>query len=468
MKTNNEMNCMKIFKKDLKSIQNISIQPIQNTHYSRNTATDPFTIRGRDQSFALSSFSTYPIIDGVKQGEPNCDHVGCLRFTNSSVAVIADGCGWGSKSSLAAHISVESSLDYIQMNIQKCRTTHDIGELLIKTIIEAHTKIIEQNGKEMERGTCTILISISITTTENTMKTLLISIGDCKAMIYSNKTNECQSITGKWHKTFQCTTQCGGRIGGNEMILKGSELKMISNEQDDIILCMTDGFYDNITPTICGINKEQQELLNEVISKRIDVSANLLDFIENISQYLIQETSELREFHSVSRRVRHQGLKGKLDHSTIMVYRITQENDDIDLIDIISPEIYKSLYPYHLKQPRVRSRSFDLKDIQSVNQFKYVHSLNTSSLSSPSRYSPICKTPRIYTDVKGACSLNHHYHRKTLSGDTRYSISPPLKPLDNRNSQLSPEFLTSYGNVSDGYQLDPNSFVKFFMESSDI
>ena len=100
----------KHFKSFKKQISKNEIKPISNESYNHYTIQNPTIIQGYDQSFAMTSFSTYPIFDNIKQGEPNCDSIAILRFVNSTIMIIADGCGWGETSATASKQQLNQSL----------------------------------------------------------------------------------------------------------------------------------------------------------------------------------------------------------------------------------------------------------------------------------------------------------------------------------------------------------------------
>ncbi|KAL7716617.1 PPM-type phosphatase domain-containing protein [Entamoeba marina] len=470
----------KAFKKDIKTIKSLPIQQVNTSNYSKHIACDSLTIRGRDQSFAYVSFSTYPIINGNKQGEPNCDRVGCMRFNNASVSVVADGCGWGPNPCMAADLAISTSFDYILNKIGTCLTTYDIALMLVDTVVDVQNTIFNQSSRLFDSASCTILITVTITTTTNEICTIILSIGDCRAFLYEPQKCNTIPLNGKWHKNVLKTPSCGGRIGYEEPCLKGCELKLINTKEDDYIICTSDGFYDNFDCKICGVDIEQQFYLNDIMSSRLQQSANLLDFVERISDYLINSTQNLRNFHSCHRKVRQDGLVGKLDHSSLIIYQTTTHNFDVGLIDIISPNILNTLYPDNVSHQRIRSRSFDLRDIKKLESTQFCRTPTPSIF----RLNSLTPTPqRIHSDVRSLCySPPKITKKKSVSCDSRYSITPPLRyspdsknsnnsrhspdSKSSKNSRYSPEFLACSNDIV-CKRNSPSCFVNFFLDNAD-
>ncbi|BFU19571.1 hypothetical protein EHI8A_053120 [Entamoeba histolytica HM-1:IMSS-B] len=411
------INFKKIFQKEIKTIPKKEIKRINNKQYSKHLITDALSIKSRDQHFAMASISTYPIINGVKQGEPNCDKAGIVRFSNATFIALADGCGWGDKPSFAAKLAVTSSLEFVISNITTVSTLRESASLLVETIANAHQIICSSYPNN--NAQTTLLVALSFTLIDEQQVTVVLSVGDCRLFHYSLRECKVKKIVGTGHHSIDETKECIAALGNNQLgtdIINGSQLAVCECEEGDLIFALTDGMYDNFDPTIIKEKKPYDQLLNEILGIRIKRSANLNSLVEELCSYTIGITQTVREFHQNNpTKRRRDGLPGKLDHSTIIVYSINIHNLDIGLVDKYSPELFKTLKPLETKKPLVHSISFDeqhsplmplhsdpVRTIKNSSKIS-IHSVRLNTFSPPrtalnDHYTP-CLTPRIYRDV---------------------------------------------------------------------
>ncbi|EDR30255.1 hypothetical protein EDI_284240 [Entamoeba dispar SAW760] len=461
---------IKTFKPFIKSIPTNIIEPIKKNGYCFHICDDPLSILGNDQSFGMTSFSTYPIIDGIKQGEPNCDRIGLIRFSKSTVMIIADGCGWGIQPHQASLIAVRSIMETIVDEIETCQSSKDIASMLVDSAYNAHIDILKKSTKIKGIGSTTILIACLFSTKDLNQQLIVLSIGDSQCFIYNDKHQNCVALNPKWCRCLLSTKDSGGRIGsadGNHPDLKSSMLKIVNVYSDDIILLTSDGFCDNFQSSKTLIS------LDSIISSRIISSANMSDFIENISKYLIQTTDLVRQFHTENKnKMRPINLTGKLDHASIGAFRVEPINLDLGLINIYCPSILKSLYPNSLVQRKsVRSRSYsDIEVKENVEQsvLKEKSSNSSSGALTHRVRNGCCPTPLIYSD-----NFPLLYPPKLRKGnnfsETTSCISPPRKSPDVHSTVVvSPELSFSYSPLigDDHSSRSCSCFTKFFLKDS--
>lgn len=127
---------------------------------------------------------------------------------------------------------------------------------------------------------------------------------------------------------------CGGRIGDylrvGKPVLKGCVLTQVRTAQEDAIMVMTDGFYDNFD----HITKEVFPIYEN--------SVTLIDFIEKLSKVLIDNTRHIRLMVEARRKYD----EGKLDHSTVAIHRTSHT-----YVDIMT-NYYSTTYNVLLPRPR--------------------------------------------------------------------------------------------------------------------
>ena len=130
------------FRHAVKQLPHTAVEPIDaSLHTLTIQDTRPYKIVGRDSEFAMSSISTYPVIAGVKQGEPLADRVAIERYRNATFAAVCDGCGWGTRAAGAASVAAESALDYVSRNLAAAVTVRALGRLLVRAACWAHDTV---------------------------------------------------------------------------------------------------------------------------------------------------------------------------------------------------------------------------------------------------------------------------------------------------------------------------------------
>ncbi|ELP91605.1 hypothetical protein EIN_129850 [Entamoeba invadens IP1] len=338
------------FRKHIKTLPSKEIMPISvsKTFVHSTENKKPTTIISQEPNFAMTTFSTYPIVDGRKQGEPNCDRLKFVQFDNAVLGVIADGCGWGEHSKKASENAVDACIEKIAQNVQTCVTIKDVGFLLVDAVISAQVAILLNSGTCLVcTGTTTLLLSLTLTTVSMKQYTVLLSIGDCRAFLYNGISGNFESI-GKSGRKGKSTTDCGSVLGpldGRNPSLNNVILKCIPNEKGDYVLLFTDGFHDNLDPDICGIKHEKDKFTKSIICPIMKEATHLEDAVLGLSNYIVQSTRELSDFYRKSKSKSPTTLLGKLDHSTTLFYSTrTKEGSDFSKENYFIPNYYEKLY----------------------------------------------------------------------------------------------------------------------------
>ena len=130
----------KAFKKQIKNLPKIPIDHIDTKYTSLHKTGEIPVIKHHLNSFGLVSFSTYNFVDETattKAGEPNCDNCCIMRYSNCTVSIISDGCGWGEESANCAKTIVEVSADTTRSLIDECETLRDVGQMLVTCALVA-------------------------------------------------------------------------------------------------------------------------------------------------------------------------------------------------------------------------------------------------------------------------------------------------------------------------------------------
>ncbi|ELP88131.1 hypothetical protein EIN_223240 [Entamoeba invadens IP1] len=365
------------FAKEIKAMSDSPIKPINNLLFSKHIVVDHSSIRSREHSFAMASISTYPIIEGVQQGEPNCDKVGIVRFTNATLIALGDGCGWGTKSSIAARQAVYTSLDTIIEKSQSLTTVKSVAELLVDIAELAQQSIFKTRISSQEGvGTTTLTLSFTFSTLKDKIKTVALCIGDSKLYHYNSKNKTVKSCFGERHKTVDKTSvclSCLGDAGGGLPALRGSGLLCFDVQENDCLIAATDGMYDNFEPSIIMQKMHAKDALNKILGQRIQQCANLCLCVESLCNYVIEVTEKTRQFHQNNPRQRRpDGLPGKLDHTTIALVCVEKVNKDVGLVDRYEPPQFKTLVPQTQISRVLHSKSFGEKDRVTVVPVKQV------------------------------------------------------------------------------------------------
>jgi len=243
---------------------------------------------GVDDVIFAKSISVYPKKpkkDGEEKntgrlGDPICDAF-CFDIIGQGRAFIsvADGCNWGPKPLEAARIATTTFQESARKNCSKFTTVRETGRLLLRSFMDAHTKILEAPlGRGIndiwETGTTTLCGGVLLELEDEDAKKagtpyvfIVASIGDCKAFYCSAQTGQVTDITTGTRPPSAITNvnDPGGRLGpyvGKEGSADLRNLSVFSQlcHAGDILLLVSDGVYDNLDPQQLGVSVEEAKL----------------------------------------------------------------------------------------------------------------------------------------------------------------------------------------------------------------
>jgi hypothetical protein len=209
----------------------------------------------QDAEFASARcISTYPTLPNKKRdGDPIADKLFCGITTNRVVVAMADGCNWGSRPEQAAIKATTAVKNYLQDRQEHIRDLSDLGHYLYRSFCVAHNSIIEGNDYIWDAGTTTLLSGMCVELepekdTDPKWGFLCASVGDCKAFLFSQKSQKVIDITAGNRLNQKDARDPGGRLGpylehGNPD-LRNLKLYYIGCEEGDIVSeCDLERFY---------------------------------------------------------------------------------------------------------------------------------------------------------------------------------------------------------------------------------
>lgn len=279
----------KIFKNNHKLLDT-KIKPLDDLKSKGPTfgPTKDSRAQGIEDIIYAKSISIYPKKpkkDGEEKntgrlGDPICDAY-CFDIVGGgkSFISVADGCNWGPKPLEAARIATTTFQEAARKNYSKFTTVRETGRLLLRSFMDAHTKILEAPlGRGIndiwETGTTTLCGGVVLELEADDAKKLgapfifiVASIGDCKAFYCSSQTGQVTDITTGTRPPSAITNvnDPGGRLGpyvGKEGSADLRNLSVFSQlcQEGDILLLVSDGVYDNLDPQQLGVSVEEAKL----------------------------------------------------------------------------------------------------------------------------------------------------------------------------------------------------------------
>eukprot|EP01107_Rhizomastix_libera_P003835 TRINITY_DN1657_c0_g1_i2.p1 TRINITY_DN1657_c0_g1~~TRINITY_DN1657_c0_g1_i2.p1 ORF type:complete len:868 (+),score=233.96 TRINITY_DN1657_c0_g1_i2:30-2606(+) len=246
------------------------------------------------------TISTYPLMPGtrIQQGSPVCDIYAAELTEGRAILCLADGCSWGEKPREAARRASACFVNHVSENHTKKKTIRELGVLLLEGLAKAHSAIVAQKEDPYDAGTTTLVGGVVCGVTDSkgaslrrlesglslsaakaqplkgTFSTskmdeynpflegielwafLFISVGDCKVFRYSSSSGKISDITRGNRGTD--ATDPGGRIGPHLDFgmpdLRNLSLHCQPCNQNDLIIMVSDGVYDNLDPVMLGMS----------------------------------------------------------------------------------------------------------------------------------------------------------------------------------------------------------------------
>jgi len=186
---------------------------------------------------------------------------------------------WGPKPLEAARLATTTFMEEARKNYDKFTTVRETGRYLLRSFLNAHTKILEAPlargiNDIWETGTTTLLGGVVLEVDDEDAAKhdspyifICASIGDCKAFFCCAETGQVTDITTGTRPPSAITNvnDPGGRLGpyvGKEgsADLRNLSLFAMPAHAGDIVLLVTDGVYDNLDPQQLGISVEEAKL----------------------------------------------------------------------------------------------------------------------------------------------------------------------------------------------------------------
>jgi serine/threonine protein phosphatase PrpC len=190
-----------------------------------------------------------------------CDQFAVRVLGSRTVFALADGCGWGARSRLAAVKASQCIIDRLGSRAMQTTLvdTNDIRRMLLRSFSYAHDAIVEN---EEAPGTTTLVAGM-IVEYENPANphdfeygVVFASVGDCKAYIWSAKEQRVIDPTSGNRSNLRDAKDPGGRLG--PWVNDGPDLRNLATffwplSPGDVVFAVTDGIHDNVEPECCGI-----------------------------------------------------------------------------------------------------------------------------------------------------------------------------------------------------------------------
>jgi hypothetical protein len=218
-----------------------------------------------------------------------CDQFFVRVLGNRVVFALADGCNWGAPPRDAAIKATEAIIDQVadravQMKIKDTldckhfllRTNHAnyyashgrpcLAELIylidgIGSFSVANDAIIEGKKKDelWSCGTTTLMAGIlaEVDGDAGEWALVTVSVGDCKAFVWSEKFERCVDVTAGNRRNLRDARDPGGRLGpyleGDLPDLRNLASYFWPLSSKDVLLAVSDGVHDNFDPESLGL-----------------------------------------------------------------------------------------------------------------------------------------------------------------------------------------------------------------------
>lgn len=326
-----------------------------------------------------------------RDGDPIADQFAVRLYPNGSLFVLADGCGWGSRSRRAAATAVTGICEVVEAEMNSFSNLQDVARAMLTGLHLGHSRIWDGVSATWEVGTTTALIGMLVKTTKGDKNgfgsapyvLICLNIGDCKAFVSRRQAGdivEVLDMTVESKRTVREKSDPGGRIGPydeGQADVRNLLFSMVGVWPEDYITLVSDGVHDNLDPETLGksldfslkrnphlarqvfklevddanqavtipeamctnaawesIAIEQGELLkaeyrehmisNFITSNQVTKPSQLVDILFT---HCKQSTHASRNFMETNQNKSHPPdyvtYPGKMDHTTAIVYRVT-------------------------------------------------------------------------------------------------------------------------------------------------
>lgn len=192
-------------------------------------------------------------------GDPICDQFYVQSTGENIVAVLADGCNWGSGPRKAAKTAAIALGSFIKMYLGRCTNLAQFSEALILGMEYAAQKVAGGCDK-IKPATTTVaggtILDISPAGFREKYAWVGVSVGDCKVFHYSARTRIVSDITKNSRFDVNDPSDPGGRIGpyleNGKPDFRNLRICYRRCEKGDLIILATDGVHDNLDPQTLG------------------------------------------------------------------------------------------------------------------------------------------------------------------------------------------------------------------------
>jgi len=309
-------------------------------------------------------FVTYPrgedpcAIKGVRGFNIVADCCSIYIFNNWAAFSISDGCNWGPRAREASYRACKNFIKNLRAESDGLINLNEAHKILRICLDRANSSIAEGYGL-CEAGTTTLLGGFIGKLSKPVLgkDTLLscINVGDGRAFIYRSKKKKVEKIVfyeDEYVKglAFDVGGRLGPYLGDGKPDLRNLEFFDILCNSGDYIICLTDGVYSNFDPeyqgilpdffglpdktwdvipeaVVAGIKrkyllKEMEKIINAIPIEEL----NTTTIVDKFHIYIFNIINPTRAFmeKNPTQRVpaNYAVYPGRLDHATILVYKI--------------------------------------------------------------------------------------------------------------------------------------------------
>jgi serine/threonine protein phosphatase PrpC len=308
------------------------------------------TVQSLGRSVAGLSVSTYPRGADGRLGQPIADHFRVDACDKACfIACIADGCGWGRKSSLASDLACNTFVQTLKNELTVTPDTTvqlvDVADSLIQSLLAADAAIGKgSTGPREECGTTTLCgvavlrAAVDSADTDAPYVVALISVGDCKAYLRRAATGTIEDVTLGNRPVIGNAHDPGGRIGPavdvRDADLRNVVVRFVTDcSKGDVLMLVSDGVSDNIDPGCMQVPctsgswdeapAERQQyalrLLERITKETTSSVADTATAVIGHCVRVLQPLADFMEAHPNDRQP--PSLAGKPDHTTCCVMR---------------------------------------------------------------------------------------------------------------------------------------------------
>jgi len=336
---------------------------------------------------SVGTRATYP--RGTQAYNCLCDAFRIRRLGNRLIAVLCDGCALGRPAREAAQTAARAFCDYLSnKHLQEnFLSATFLFKQLDNILRQCHREISRGKKAVFDAGTTTLCggIVCRVDNKSNDYAFMCISVGDCKALHYSQSSQRLSDITYGSRANSKDAKDCGGRLGPyigkkGDPDLRNKAFYYTAVKPGDFIIIVSDGVYDNFDPEHLGVepdllpsyskffpgeddkkkwldipldieHKLKQEFLVEALNTHIShlpskTPANVVSSLIDYAYRTTKPSRQLLEENPASHEPNDYKLyPGKMDHTTCVCIEITDLDPQNQLtkqgLDFSQKNLYK-------------------------------------------------------------------------------------------------------------------------------